>query len=105
MILRGNKFVWNRIRINNNYFIRFYKNPDKLRNVLHVGTVIEGSAEYKSARLTNKERRQTLVQEVMADVQLKSYSKRKYSEIQREKSNKRSKRIFAKPVSKNSLRA
>ena len=84
--------------------IRFYKNPDKLRSVLHVGTVIEGSAEFKSARLSNKERRQTLVEEVMADSQLKHYSKRKYTEIQSAKVVKRNKHIFAKPVSKNSLR-
>ena len=43
---------------------RFYKAPDKMRAILHVGTVIEGSAEYKSARLTNKQRKQTIVDEV-----------------------------------------
>ena len=43
-----------------NALCRFYKNPDKLRTVLHVGTVIEGPSEYKSSRMTNKERKQTI---------------------------------------------
>lgn len=53
--------------------------------MLGVGTVIEGSAEYKSARMTRKERKSTFVDEIMADKDLKNYSKRKYSEIQDEK--------------------
>ena len=61
---------------------RFYKNPDKQGTILHVGTVIHGSAEYKSARLTNKERKQTLVEEILADKSIKSYTKRKFSEVQ-----------------------
>ncbi len=68
---------------------RFYKNPDKLGTVLHVGTVVEGVGEFKSARMTNKERKQTIVEEIMSDSRLKNYSKRKYSEIQALKSNKR----------------
>lgn len=73
---------------------RFYKNPDKLRTVLHVGTVIEGPSEYKSSRMTNKERKQTIADEIIADRELKSYSKRKYGEIQKENSKKA--RVFKK---------
>jgi hypothetical protein len=54
-----------------------------------VGTVIEGVGEFKSARLTNKERKQTIVDEIMADSRLRNYSKRKYDEIQVQKANKR----------------
>lgn len=68
---------------------RFYKNPDKFTKILHTGTVIEGPAEYKSARLTNRERKQTLVEEILADKKIKDYSKRKFMEIQSEKTNKR----------------
>jgi hypothetical protein len=67
---------------------RFYKNPDKPGMVLHVGTVIEGPYEY-SNRLTNKERRQTITEEIMADASVRQYTKRKYGEIQKEKNNKR----------------
>lgn len=71
---------------------RFYKNPDKVGKVLHVGTVIEGPSEYFSSRMTKKERKQTIVEEILGDQTLKNYSKRKYEEIQVEKNNK--KRMF-----------
>ena len=67
---------------------RFYKNPDKIRKVLHVGTVIEGAAEYTTNRMTKKERKQSLVGEIIADKQIKDYTKRKYVEIQQEKEAK-----------------
>ena len=73
---------------------RFYKNPDKLGTVLHIGTVIEGPSEYKSARLTNKERKQSIVEEILADKDIKNYSKRKYMEIQTFKSGKNKHKAF-----------
>ena len=73
---------------------RFYKNPDKIGKVLHVGTVIEGPDEYLSSRLTGRERKQTIVEEILGDSQLKDYAKRKYNEIQYEKQNK--KKMFKK---------
>lgn len=57
--------------------------------VLHVGTVIEGPSEYFSSRLSNKERKRTIVEEILGDKSLKDYSKRKFSEIQVERSNKK----------------
>jgi hypothetical protein len=68
---------------------RFFKKPDKISKIIGVGTVIEGSAEFTTARMTNKERRSTLLDEVMADSSVKSYTKRKYQEIQSEKANSR----------------
>ena len=62
--------------------------------VLHVGTVVEGPSEYRSSRLTNKERKQTIVEEVLGDATLKDYAKRKYNEIQFQKQNK--KKMFKK---------
>lgn len=53
-----------------------------------MGTVIEGPAEY-SSRLTKKERKQTITEEVLADADIRSYTKNKYLSIQKEKSNKR----------------
>ena len=50
--------------------------------VLHVGTVIEGSAEFKSSRLNRKDRKQSIVEELMADHSIKDYTKRKYNSIQ-----------------------
>lgn len=68
---------------------RFYKNPDKPGKILHVGTVVEGPSEYKSARMTKKERKQSLVEEILSDSTIKNYTKRKFSEIQEKNSKKR----------------
>ena len=53
--------------------------------VLQVGTVIEGSAEFYSSRLTKRERRVNLTEEVMADAGVAGYAKRKYRDIQAER--------------------
>ncbi len=50
--------------------------------MIGLGTVIEGRGEFKSSRIANKDRKQTLLDEVMADSSIKSYSKRKFMEIQ-----------------------
>lgn len=67
---------------------RFYKNPDKITNVLHIGTVIEGPSEYKSSRLTNRERKQTIVDEVLSSQLIRDYTKSKYLDIQQRHTNK-----------------
>ena len=79
--------LWKNL-IRDDKFNRFYKNPDKQRPVLHIGTVIEGAAEYKSARITNKTRRQTIVDEILADSSIREYTKRKFMEIQKENASK-----------------
>ena len=70
---------------------RFYKNPDKSKAVLHVGTVIEGSGEFKSSRMTKRERQSSILGEILADKQIKQYTKRKYAEIQDSKPQQRRK--------------
>lgn len=57
--------------------------------ILHTGTVIEGPSEFKSSRLTNRERKQSIVDEILADKKIKDYSKKKFLEIQAVKTNKR----------------
>jgi Fcf2 pre-rRNA processing len=65
---------------------KFYKKADAFGSShLQIGTVIEGSAEFYSSRLTNKERRTTLTQEIMADPEIASYAKRKFTTIQQHK--------------------
>lgn len=48
---------------------RFYKKSDwrKLPKYFQVGTVIEGAGEYYSARVPKKQRRKTIVEEVLAE--------------------------------------
>ena len=65
---------------------KFYKNADSYEGkVLQLGTVIEGSNEYYTSRLTKRERRMNLTEEVMADRTVTEYAKKKYRELQAEK--------------------
>lgn len=69
---------------------KFYKSADSFKGkVLQVGTVIEGSSEFYSSRLTNKERKQNLTEEIMSDVTVANYAKRKYYDMQSEKQRQR----------------
>ena len=65
---------------------RFYKSSDKHHSVVQVGTVIEGAAEFYSSRLTKKERRTNLTEELMADKATLDYAKNKFKKMAREKS-------------------
>mmetsp|Transcript_18475 Transcript_18475/g.28985 ORF Transcript_18475/g.28985 Transcript_18475/m.28985 type:complete len:289 (+) Transcript_18475:42-908(+) len=69
---------------------KFYKSADSFKGkVLQVGTVIEGSSEFYSSRMTNKERKQNLTEEIMSDVTVANYAKRKYYDMQSEKQRQR----------------
>ncbi|GLE11459.1 hypothetical protein PINS_up023891 [Pythium insidiosum] len=64
---------------------KFYKTSDHNKNLpkfFQFGTVVEGAHEFKSARLTKKERQQTFTDEIMADDQIRTYTKRVFSQIQ-----------------------
>ena len=52
-----------------------------------VGTIIEGNTEYFSARVPNKERKRTFVEEVLAGESSTGRFKKKYSEVQRSKTS------------------
>ena len=51
-----------------------------------VGKVVDSPADRYSDRVPNKERKSTLVDELMADAQFQKYSKRRYAEILEERS-------------------
>ena len=51
------------------------------------GQIIEGPTEYFSSRLSNKERKRTFVEEVLANEKLKDRFKKKYNEIQASKTS------------------
>lgn len=63
----------------------FYKSSDTISNIIQVGTVIEGSTEYYSSRLTNKQRKSNLTDEIMSDNRLRNYAINKYKDISRQK--------------------
>lgn len=71
---------------------RFYKKDTKKSDIpefSQVGTIIEGPTEFRSARLTNKERKRTLVEEVLAGEKTTRRFKSKYNEIQKAKTSGR----------------
>lgn len=83
---------------------RFYKSADKnTSGVLQVGTVIEGSAEFYSSRLTKKQRRSNLAEEIMADPAAADYTRTKYKVMQQSKTANERKR-YKKKLSKNQRR-
>ncbi|XP_034952237.1 deoxynucleotidyltransferase terminal-interacting protein 2 [Chelonus insularis] len=61
----------------------FYKKNDikALPKYFQVGKVMDTPTEYYSGRLTNKERKKTLVDELIADAEFAKYNKKKYKEI------------------------
>jgi Fcf2 pre-rRNA processing len=52
-----------------------------------VGTIVEGSTEFFSARIPNKQRKKTFVDEVLAGEKESGYFGRKYSEVQTSKTS------------------
>lgn len=65
---------------------RHYKNGDSKSKTLpkyfQVGTVVESASEYFTGRLTKKERKATLADELLSDRALGHYRKRKVQEIE-----------------------
>ncbi|KAI9342855.1 Fcf2 pre-rRNA processing-domain-containing protein [Obelidium mucronatum] len=76
-----------------------YRRPDTnaptYPKFFQMGTVIEGAADFHSARLAKRDRKEGLVEEVMADDKTKTYLKRKFGEI-RERNQARAKRPMSK---------
>lgn len=60
-----------------------------------MGTIVESPTEYFSARIKKKDRKETIVQELLADQKSKEYFKRKYNEIQ-DKSSSGGKKWYKK---------
>lgn len=64
---------------------KFYKSADKFGSIVQLGTVIEGAAEYYSSRLTKKQRRINITEEIMADPESSDYSRKKFRTMAQEK--------------------
>jgi hypothetical protein len=67
---------------------RFYKSSDAVGKVVQLGTVIEGAAEFYSSRLSKKQRKSNLTEEIMADPAVATYAQGKFNKMQREKAQK-----------------
>ena len=48
---------------------------------LQVGHIVDSPVDFYSSRIPKKERKPTLVEELLVDAEFKKYTKRKYQEI------------------------
>ncbi|XP_038269964.1 deoxynucleotidyltransferase terminal-interacting protein 2 [Dermochelys coriacea] len=65
----------------------FYKKNDRdgLPKYFQVGTVVDSPIDFYHARIPKKQRKRTIVEELLADSEFRRYNKRKYQEIMTEK--------------------
>lgn len=63
---------------------RFYKHQDRkaVPKYFQMGTVMDEGTDFYGSRLTKKQRKSTLVEELMADANIRKYNKKKYAELQ-----------------------
>lgn len=66
----------------------FYKKFDstKFPKHFHVGTVVEGAADWYSARLARRDRRSTFTEEILSDPMLARARRKRYTKLQEENS-------------------
>jgi hypothetical protein len=69
---------------------RHYKksNPKDVPKFFQIGRVVEGNTEFYNGRLARKERKQTIVDELLHDTKTKTYLKKKFTEINQSKQGK-----------------
>ncbi|XP_038601759.1 deoxynucleotidyltransferase terminal-interacting protein 2 [Tachyglossus aculeatus] len=62
---------------------RFYKKNDRdgFPKYFQVGTVVDNPVDFYHARIPKKQRKRTIVEELLADSEFRSYNKKKYQEI------------------------
>ncbi|XP_042675839.1 LOW QUALITY PROTEIN: deoxynucleotidyltransferase terminal-interacting protein 2 [Centrocercus urophasianus] len=65
----------------------FYKKNDRdgLPKYFQVGTVLDSPIDFYHSRIPKKQRKKTIVEELLADSEFRRYNKRKYQEIMSEK--------------------
>ncbi|NXL43663.1 TDIF2 protein, partial [Podilymbus podiceps] len=66
---------------------RFYKKNDRdgLPKYFQVGTVVDSPIDFYHSRIPKKQRKRTIVEELLADSEFRRYNKKKYQEIMSEK--------------------
>eukprot|EP00112_Aurelia_sp_Birch-Aquarium-sp1_P024330 Seg765.4 transcript_id=Seg765.4/GoldUCD/mRNA.D3Y31 product="rRNA-processing protein fcf2" protein_id=Seg765.4/GoldUCD/D3Y31 len=65
---------------------RFYKKGEtNMSKYFQIGTVVAGPSEFYSSRVPKKERKRTMVDELLADSEFRRKNKKKYLEIQERK--------------------
>ncbi|XP_056629477.1 deoxynucleotidyltransferase terminal-interacting protein 2 [Triplophysa dalaica] len=66
---------------------RFYKKNDRegFPKYFQVGTVVDSPVDFYSSRIPKKQRKRTIVEELLADAEFRSNNKKKYQEIMTDK--------------------
>uniref|UniRef100_A0AAY4BUJ2 Fcf2 pre-rRNA processing C-terminal domain-containing protein n=1 Tax=Denticeps clupeoides TaxID=299321 RepID=A0AAY4BUJ2_9TELE len=66
---------------------RFYKKNDRegFPKYVQVGTVVDSPVDFYHSRIPKKQRKRTIVEELLADAEFRSYNKKKYQEIMTER--------------------
>merc|ERR1712080_720323 len=77
---------------------RFYKknDSDEIPKYFQIGTVVDSAFDFYSDRVPGKQRKQTMVDELLADAEFKKYQKRKYVEIIKEKDRNSGRKMSGK---------
>jgi hypothetical protein len=57
----------------------------KIPKHFEMGTLIEGTGEFHSGRMTKKERKQSFTEEILADLKVKKERKRRFEKMQVER--------------------
>jgi len=80
----------------------FYKKNDwkALPKYYQIGTVVDSPTNFYTDRIPTKERKGTLVDELLADAEFKKYNKRKYTEIIEDKSKREGRKFKGKKKKK-----
>ncbi|KAM5323572.1 deoxynucleotidyltransferase terminal-interacting protein 2 [Glossophaga mutica] len=66
---------------------RFYKKNDRdgFPKYFQIGTIVDNPADFYHSRIPKKQRKKTIVEELLADSEFRRFNRRKYSEIMAEK--------------------
>ncbi|XP_055978880.1 deoxynucleotidyltransferase terminal-interacting protein 2 [Sorex fumeus] len=66
---------------------RFYKKNDRdgFPKYFQIGTIADNPADFYHSRIPKKQRKRTIVEELLADSEFRRYNRRKYAEIMAEK--------------------
>ncbi|KAM4873149.1 deoxynucleotidyltransferase terminal-interacting protein 2 [Thomomys bottae] len=77
---------------------RFYKKNDRdgFPKYFQIGTIVDNPADFYHSRVPKKQRKRTIVEELLADSEFRRYNRRKYSEIMAEKAANAAGRRFRK---------
>mmetsp|Transcript_8731 Transcript_8731/g.25403 ORF Transcript_8731/g.25403 Transcript_8731/m.25403 type:complete len:288 (-) Transcript_8731:290-1153(-) len=58
------------------------RKPNEVPKLFQIGTIVEGAADFFSSRISRKDRRANMAEEILADDRLRPYLKNKFGQLQ-----------------------